>query len=102
MVVRVTLPMAMVQPPIPVIRMTATTNRLRFSFRSTFWIIFRPEQAMKPYRVMHTPPMTQPGMESRKATKGPMKETRMAMMAVVVMVTTEALRVMATQPTDSP
>ena len=82
--------------------MAETTNRFLLAFRFTFWIIFRPETAMKPYRATQTPPMTQLGMDARKVTKGPKKEMTMHMMAAVVMVTTEALRVMATQPTDSP
>ena len=51
---------------------------------------------------MQTPPITQPGMESRNATKGEMKEIIAVMIAAVVIVTTEALPVIATQPTDSP
>ena len=101
-VVRVTLPKVTERPPIPAMRMTETTKRLRFFSRSTFWIIFRPETAMKPYRAMHTPPMTQEGMVLTKATKGDRKEIAMAKKAVTVMVMTEALPVMATQPTDSP
>jgi hypothetical protein len=46
--------------------------------------------------------MTHPGIESRNATKGETKETRIARIAVVEMVATDAFRVMATQPTDSP
>ena len=51
---------------------------------------------------MQTPPITQPGIESRNATKGEMKDMMMDIRAVVVMVATDALRVIATQPTDSP
>ena len=51
---------------------------------------------------MQTPPMTQEGMVDRKAMKGATKAMTMARMAVVRMVTTEALPEMATQPTDSP
>ena len=51
---------------------------------------------------MQTPPITQEGIELRKVTNGPKKEMMMAMIAVVRIVTTEALPVMATQPTDSP
>ena len=51
---------------------------------------------------MQTPPITHPGMESRKATKGEMNETSIASIAVAVMVITEAFLVIATHPTDSP
>ena len=51
---------------------------------------------------MQTPPMTQPGIESKKATKGEINATNTDIIAAAVMVTTEALPVMATQPTDSP
>ena len=57
---------------------------------------------MKPYRAMHTPPITQGGMVLTKATKGLMKAITIAIMAAVKMVTTEALPVIATQPTLSP
>ena len=90
------------RPPMPVTRIVLTTKRLLSLPRSTCWIIFRPETAMKPYRAMHTPPITQPGMELTKATNGEKKLTSMARMAVARIVTTEALRVMATQATDSP
>ena len=46
--------------------------------------------------------MTQEGMVERKVTKGAKKEMTMAMIAVTRMVRTEALPVIATQPTDSP
>lgn len=42
---------------------------------------------MKPYRAMHTPPITQPGMELTKATNGEKKLTSMARMAVARIVT---------------
>ena len=48
MEVRVTLPKLTVRPPIPQMRMTATTKRFLLSPRSTSCIIFRPETAMKP------------------------------------------------------
>ena len=51
---------------------------------------------------MHTPPITQPGIESRNAVNGEMNETRIAIAAVAEIVITDALRVIATQPTDSP
>ena len=51
---------------------------------------------------MHTPPITQPGIESKKATKGDTNEINIAIIAVTVIVAIEALRVIATQPTDSP
>ena len=65
------------RPPMPHTRMAATTNRLRLSFRSTGWSIFRPLTAMKPYRAMHTPPTMQEGMELTKATKGWKKDRMM-------------------------
>ncbi len=75
---------------------------MALSFRSTGCSIFRPDTAIKPYSAMHTPPMTQGGMELRKATKGLRKETAMHRNAAHQMVATEALRVMATQPMLSP
>jgi hypothetical protein len=44
----------------------------------------------------------QPGIESKNATNGEMKETSIANIDVADIVIMEALRVMATQPTDSP
>ena len=41
-------------------------------------------------------------MLERKITNGPKKEITMHIIAVAMMVTTEALPVIATQPTDSP
>ena len=81
MEVRVTLPKETDRPPIPVMRMTETTNRLRFCSKSTFCTIFRPDTAIKPYRAIHTPPITQGGMVLTKATKGLMKAMRIAPMA---------------------
>ena len=100
--VMVTGPIAIAMPPIPVIRITETVKRFALSSRSIFCIILRPETAINPYRVMQAPPIIQPGMESRNATKGETKEMRIAMIAVVVMVAIDAFLVIATQPTDSP
>ena len=47
-VVSVTLPNVMLRPPIPGIRIEETVKRFLLSLRSTFWIILRPETAMKP------------------------------------------------------
>ena len=91
-----------VSPPIPQIRITATTKRFLLSLRSTSCIILRPDTAMNPYRVTHTPPITQFGIVERKVTNGPKKEIIIAITAVAKMVTTEAFPVIATQPTDSP
>ena len=102
MVVRVISPKLTDRPPMPGIRIAETTNRFLLAPRLTCWIIFRPETAIKPYSATQTPPMTQLGMDARKVTKGPKKEMTMHIIAAVVMVTTEAFRVMATQPTDSP
>ena len=44
----VTFPKVRVRPPIPEIRITLTTKRLRFSSRSTYLIILRPLTAIKP------------------------------------------------------
>ena len=100
--VMVTLPIAIAIPPIPQIRITEVVKRFAWFSRSTFCIILRPDTAIKPYSVTHTPPITQPGIESRNATKGEIKDIATAIIAVVVMVTTDAFLVIATQPTDSP
>ena len=47
-VVMVILPKVRLSPPIPGIRMDATTKRFLLSLRSTFWIILRPDTAIKP------------------------------------------------------
>ncbi len=57
---------------------------------------------MNPYSAMHTPPITQAGIEEMKATNGVMKEMIRHSTAAQVMVATLALRVMATQAMDSP
>ena len=44
----VILPKVRESPPMPATRMVLTTKRLWFFPRSTFWIIFRPDTAMKP------------------------------------------------------
>ena len=51
---------------------------------------------------MQTPPITQPGIDERNVTNGPINEAIMAKIAVANIVITEAFPVMATQPTDSP
>ena len=51
---------------------------------------------------MHTPPITQEGMVARKVTKGAKNEATIARIAVASIVSTDALPVIATQPTDSP
>ena len=48
MVVMVTLPIAICIPPIPVIRITEVVKRFAWSSRLTFWIILRPDTAIKP------------------------------------------------------
>ena len=77
-------------------------NRFRFLLRSTCWHIFSPLEAIKPYSAIHTPPITQLGIVSRKAIRGEMKEKIMHMQAAPQMLTVEAFRVMATQAMDSP
>ena len=47
-VVIYTFPIAIDIPPIPVIRITDVVKRFALSSRSTFWIILRPETAIKP------------------------------------------------------
>lgn len=51
---------------------------------------------------MQTPPITQPGIESRNATNGEMKDMITVIIAADMMVITDAFFVIATQPTDSP
>ena len=89
-------------PPTPQIKMTETTNKFLLSPRSTSLIIFKPETAMKPYKAIQTPPMTQLGIVLSKSENGKMKDNTMAMQAVTKIVLTEALPEMATQPMDSP
>ena len=100
--VMVTLPKVRTIPPTPAMSITHTTKRFLLSPRSTCCIIFKPDTAMKPYRVTHTPPITQEGMVARKVANGEMNEITIAMIAVVKMVRTDALPEIATQPTDSP
>ena len=57
---------------------------------------------MKPYSEIQTPPITQLGIVARNVTNGATKDASIAMIAVARIVTTEALPVIATQPTDSP
>ena len=51
---------------------------------------------------MQTPPITALGIEARKVTNGPKNDITIAKIAVVRIVTIEALPVIATQPIDSP
>ena len=51
---------------------------------------------------MQTPPMTHGGMEFTNAINGERKDIKIAPAAALIMVAIEALRVIATQPTDSP
>ena len=83
-------------------RITLTTNRFLFSPRSMSLNILRPLTAMKPYRVRHTPPITQLGMVCKSAITGLKKLRTMHMIAAVKMVLTDAFLVIATQPTLSP
>ena len=100
--VMVTLPKVSVRPPIPVIRITLTTKRFLFSSRLIFLNILRPLTAIKPYSATQTPPITQLGMELTMAINGDRKEMSIAIIAAVMIVTTEAFEVIATHPTDSP
>ena len=100
--VMVILPKVRDNPPIPATKIVEMTYRFLLSSRSTFWTIFRPETAMNPYNAIHTPPMTQAGMDEIKATNGEMKEMMMHSKAATVMVATDAFLVMATQAMDSP
>lgn len=98
----VTAPKVNVIPPIPAIRIADTTKRFLFLLRSTVWIILRPDTAINPYNATHTPPITHAGMVDKKVTKGATNEAMIARIAVVKIVTIEALPEIATQPTDSP
>ena len=51
---------------------------------------------------MHTPPMTQEGIEARKVAKGERNAMIIARTAVQTIVATEALPEIATQAIDSP
>ena len=101
-VVMVTAPKLSESPPIPAINMVDAVKRLRLSPKSTGCSILSPETAMKPYKDMHTPPITHEGMELKKAITGEMKEITIARHAVQIMVMTDALPVIATQAMDSP
>ena len=98
----VTLPNVKLNPPIPVIKITETTNKFLLSPRSTPWSIFKPETAMKPYNAIHTPPMTHAGIVSRNVAKGPTNARMIAAIAVTKIVIVEALPEIATVPMDSP
>ena len=97
-----TAPKETVIPPTPVMKIMEATNRFLFWLRSTFWIILKPDTAMKPYSATQTPPITQEGMVSRKAISGVMKETMMQRNAAPQMLMVEAFLVIATQAMDSP
>ena len=51
---------------------------------------------------MHTPPITQEGIELTKATNGDINDIIIAPIAAAMIVATDAFLVIATQPTDSP
>ena len=51
---------------------------------------------------MQTPPITHEGIVERNVTNGAKNDAIMQRIAVARIVTTEALPVIATQPTDSP
>ena len=75
--VTVICPNVSARPPTPATKIEETVNRFALSLRSTFCTIFRPLTAIKPYRAMQTPPITQPGILERKVTNGAMNaETR--------------------------
>ena len=57
---------------------------------------------MKPYKAIHTPPITQEGSVAKNVTNGPTKDANIHIIAVTKIVLTEAFLLIATQPTDSP
>ena len=61
-----------------------------------------PDTAIKPYKEIQTPPITQEGIVARKVTNGAKNAAAIHITAVVKMVTTDAFLEIATQPTDSP
>ena len=102
MVVIVTSPNVRLSPPIPAIRITDAVNKFLLIPRSTFWSILRPDTEINPYRDIHTPPITQEGMESISATRGVKNENIIHPNAANRMVMLEAFPVMATHAMDSP
>ena len=90
------------KPPIPAIKIELTTNRFLDSPRSIPLSMFKPETAMKPYKDKQTPPITQLGIVSIKATMGEQNAKTIAMTDAPRIDKTEAFLVIATQPTDSP
>ncbi len=102
MVVMVISPNVRDNPPIPAIRITDAVKRFLLIPRSTFWSILRPDTEINPYREIHTPPITQEGMESISATRGVKNENIIHPNAANRMVMLEAFPVMATHAMDSP
>lgn len=102
MVVMVIFPKVRDKPPIPEIKMVETTYKFLLTSRSALWIILRPETAINPYNAIHTPPMTQHGIDEMKAINGDRKEIKMHSIAVARMVAVLAFLVMATHATLSP
>lgn len=101
-VVNVIAPIEKVNPPIPIIRIIEAVKRFLLSFKSTGCNIFRPDTAIKPYRVIHTAPMTQEGIDEITAVIGPINEIIMHSIAATKMVNVDAFLVIATQAIDSP
>lgn len=95
-------PNEITNPPIPVIKIVATTNKFLFAPKSTFWIIFKPLTAINPYNATQTPPITNEGIVLTKATNGDKNEMIIARIAAVKIVATDAFLVIATHATLSP
>ena len=57
---------------------------------------------MKPYKAIHTPPITQDGIVDKNVENGAMNAKIIAIIAVTMIVLMDALPEIATVPTDSP
>ena len=89
-------------PPMPVIKIDATTNKFFESLKSKLLHILSPETEMNPNKAIEMPPTTQVGMVSTTKTIGYINAIRILIMAARKIVLVEALRESATQPIDSP
>ena len=99
-----TSPKVNVNPPIPATKITEATKMFLVLEKSTFSLtnILTPEEAMKPYKIKETPPVTQNGMVCKRAVNGVKKPNKIVMIAAKIITLIEAIFVIPITATFSP
>ena len=91
-----------IKPLMPRDKTVETIIKFFWIFKSVFWSILIPEQAMKPYNIIAAPANTQLGILAIKAWTGAKKPNKISIIAAPAVTLVEATLLKPTQATPSP